>query len=77
MVRNGDGRHASPLQKVVNFEGLAIALLTQVLEPGKVEHSGSLGVNMEVAAHEVILGVEYEQPVKKWQNLGKCADGTY
>jgi hypothetical protein len=34
-------------------------------------------MNMEIAAHEVIFGLEYEQPVKRWQNLGKCADGTY
>jgi hypothetical protein len=77
MVRKGESRHASLLQKVVNFEGLAIALLTQVLEPGEVEHSGSLRMHMEVAAHGSIVGLEYEQPMKKGQNLRECAHGTY
>jgi hypothetical protein len=55
VVRDGDGRHASPFQKVVNFKRLVVALLAQVLEAGKVEHSGSFRVNMEVAAHERIV----------------------
>ena len=56
---------------------LAIALLTPVLEAGKVEHSGSFRMHREVAAHEDIVGREYEQPVKRPQNLRKCAHAKY
>jgi hypothetical protein len=65
------------LEEVVHFKGLVVALLTQVLEPWSVEHSRSLRVKMEVAAHGVIVGFEYEQPVKRWRILRKCPLGTY
>jgi hypothetical protein len=77
MIRESEGCHASLFQKVVDFYGLAIALLTQVLEPWSVEHSRSFRVKMEIATHGIIVGVEYEQPVKREQNLRECAHGTY
>ena len=77
MVGDGDSRHTPMFQDVVDFKGLAIALLTEVFQPWSVEHSRSFRVNMKVASHEAILGLEYEQPMKREQNLRKCAYGTY
>ncbi|PYU15361.1 MAG: hypothetical protein DMG37_05185 [Acidobacteria bacterium] len=77
MVGDGDSRHTPMFQDVVDFKGLAIALLTEVFQPWSVAHSRSFRVNMKVASHEAILGLEYEQPMKREQNLRKCAYGTY
>src|ERR1700756_3368579 len=76
MICNGNSSHAPLLEEFVHFKRLVVALLTQVLEPWSVEHSRSCRVEMEIAAHGVIVGFEYEQPVKREQNLRKCALGT-
>ena len=77
MVCDGNQGHAHPFQPVIDFRGFVVGLPANAVQTGNGEHSGCLGVHMKIAAHGAIVGQRYEQPVKRWQILRKCAHGTH
>jgi hypothetical protein len=77
MVRDRNDGHAFLFQAFIDFSWFVVGLPAKEIQTGSGKHPRCDGVDMEVAAHGTIVGIQYEQAVKRLRNLGKCAHGTH
>src|SRR5579885_1415093 len=77
VVRKGDDGHSRHLEAFIHVLWLVVGLPADSRQAGSVTHAGCDRVHMKVAAHAVIFGMRYEQPMKRSKILRQCAHGTY
>src|SRR6202140_4180221 len=76
VVGYGYNGHAEVLEPLIDFRRVVVRLPADPAQDRSVEHSRSNRVNVEVASHAIILGLGYEQSMKRPRILDECVPGT-